>query len=89
MFKILALAGAVAARGWESVSGCGNAPPTARGKTVSRQMTINDPIMGEYVNRTYEIDLPKNYDPAKKYPVIYWFHWWGDDLTYQPYVDLG
>lgn len=39
--------------------------------------------------RSYDINLPKNYDKNKQYPVIFWFHWWGDDLTYQPYIDLG
>ena len=65
MFKLLALASAVAAKGYESVSGCGKASPTAEGQTVARKLSINDPIMGETVNRSYDINLPKNYDPKK------------------------
>ena len=33
--------------------------------------------------------MPKNYDPTKPYPVVIWFHWWGDNYTYLPYTELG
>jgi hypothetical protein len=89
MLKLLTLAAVVAAKTWETTSGCGKNPPTAKGKTVSRTISINDPIMGETLDRKYDVDLPANYDPSKEYPIIYWFHWWGDDLTYQPYINLG
>ena len=82
MISIVTLLGFTSAKGWETTSGCGKSPPTTPGKTVGGKILINDPIMSMSLNRTYEVNLPANYDSSKKYPVIFWFHWWGDDLEY-------
>jgi hypothetical protein len=68
-------------------TGCGVAPPMTPGETTKFIMNISDPTMNETVVRKYRVSLPYNYDNTKKYPVVMWFHWWGDDFTTLPYVD--
>ena len=51
-----------AAKGWEKTSGCGKVPPTTPGITEKQQILIDDPIMGKSLNRTYSVNLPKDYD---------------------------
>ena len=69
--------------------GCGKDVPYSPGTTHVRQLHVKDPNTGEAMNRKYAINLPANYDNTKEYPVIMWFHWWGDPLIYKPYIDIG
>jgi predicted peptidase len=53
-------------------------------------MTVHDPATDEDINRFYWVNLPKNYDEAKSYPIILWFHGWGSGpSTNSNYVALG
>ena len=47
-------------------------------------MTIHDPAMNETVLRKYRVYLPLDYDSSKQYPVVLWFHWWGESLGRNP-----
>ena len=65
MMSVVAALGLAAGKGWETTSGCGSNPPTSRGKTAKRKILIDDPIMSESLNRTYDVNLPANYDSSK------------------------
>jgi len=70
-----------------TTSGCNTAPDIYPGETTLLNMTIHDPALNETVLRKYRVNLPYNYDQSKQYPVVFWFHWWGDDFTTLPYID--
>jgi polyhydroxybutyrate depolymerase len=57
-------------------SGCNIEPASAIGKTTDFNFTMHDPATDQDIVRSYKINVPSNYDPSKKYPVVYWFHGW-------------
>ena len=67
-------------------SGCNSQPDVPLGETTLLNMTIHDPALNESVLRKYRVNLPYSYDSSKQYPVVLWFHWWGDDFTTLPYI---
>lgn len=50
---------------------------------------MHDPATDEEVTRSYHVNLPAGYKPGHQHPVVFWFHGWGDDPTYFPFVDIG
>ena len=38
------------------------------------------------IDKNYEGHKSYSYDSSKQYPVVLWFHWWGDDFTTLPYI---
>ena len=59
-----------------SRSGCSQEPASKVGKTTDFNFTMHDPATGEQIERSYKVNVPANYDPSRKYPVVYWFHGW-------------
>ena len=74
--------------GFSYTNGCGRDSKITPGQVVNREISINDPAMGETLTRSYKIKLPKNYDKNKKYPVIAFFHGWMGGANNTPYHDL-
>ena len=71
-------------------AGCDIVPPPHRlGKSTHHNLTMFDPTTEEQLTREYTVNLPANYKPGQLYPVIFWFHGWGDDPTYWPFIDVG
>ena len=71
-------------------SGCGKDPASAIGETTQFNFTMRDPATDEDVHRMYEVNVPANYDPNTKYPVVLWFHgWYNVEELDTPFVDVG
>ena len=49
-----------------------------------------DPATNETIQRTYEVNVPANYNPKAQHPVVFWFHGWFNVQTLdKPWIDVG
>ena len=53
-----------------TVVGCAKESIIDTGSSILMNMTIRDPATGNDYDRYYYVNLPKNYDHTKEYPIM-------------------